>query len=74
MIWLTTRLKLWAAAVLALMATLAGLYAKGRSDARAKDAAKDATQTIRQHEVRNEVDDDARRGNARERLRADWRE
>lgn len=71
---LTGDLGKWLAGAIIAAATALGLYAKGRADARAKQAAKDAAQTIRQHEVRDEVDDDSRRGDARDRLRSDWRE
>lgn len=47
---------------------------KGRKEERARRDAADAKETIKAHEVRNEVDADASRGNARDRLRADWRE
>ena len=64
----------WLAVAIIAAATALGLYAKGLADARAKKAAKDAAQTVKQLEVRNEVDDDSRRGDARDRLRYDWRE
>lgn len=71
---LTGDLGKWLAGAIIAAATALGLYAKGRADARAKKAANDAAQTVKQLEVRNEVDDDSRRGDARDRLRSDWRE
>ena len=57
---------------------VAGWFAARRSGAKAQKAKQDAAQakaTIQVHEVRNEVEDRvARGGNARDRLRADWRE
>jgi hypothetical protein len=48
---------------------------EGAQDARAKDAARAAKETIEAHEVRNEVENRiARERDARERLRDDWRE
>ena len=48
---------------------------EGRKEARADAAAEAARETIKAHEVRNEVEDRiAAGGNARDRLRSDWRE
>ncbi len=47
---------------------------KGRKAAEADAAAKAARDTIKAHEVRNEVETDVARGNARDRLRSGWRE
>ncbi len=47
---------------------------KGRKEAEAKAAAQKAKDAIKAHEVRNEVEADVARGNAHDRLRADWRE
>ncbi len=50
-------------------------YVRGGSNAKAKVRAKKDRETIKSHEVRNEVEDDvARGGPARDRLRSDWRE
>lgn len=48
---------------------------KGKKEADARHKAEAAEATIKAHEVRNEVEADiARRGDARGRLRSDWRE
>jgi hypothetical protein len=48
---------------------------EGRKEAVAKRAAQDAKATIQAHEDRNEVEADiSRAGNARDRLRGEWRE
>lgn len=68
--------------IVAALAALAGLWGFGKikrregvTTERAKRDAQDAKETIKAHEVRNEVEADVSRGgNARDRLRADWRE
>ena len=57
---------------------VAGWFAARRSGAKAQKAKQDAAnakETIKAHEVRNDVEDRiARGGNAADRLRSDWRE
>mgnify|MGYP006382999517 FL=1 len=64
----------WIVAGLSFVAGAVGLYLKGRRDARrgaALDAAKD---TIKSHEVRNDVEADIDRGpDPKQRLRDGWR-
>lgn len=66
------------AAVLAVIGLLGYGKAKeikGRKAADAKRDAADAKETIKAHEVRDEVEADVSRGgDARDRLRADWSE
>ena len=60
---------------LAAGAGLIGVYLKIRSGDKAKDKLQDAKETIKAHEVRNEVENRiARERDARERLRSDWQE
>jgi hypothetical protein len=82
MIWATirqSRIVRWIGA--AFMGTLAVLTfgavkrREGVQAERARDAVRDAKETIKAHEVRDEVEDDvARGGDARARLRSEWRE
>ena len=66
------RLKLYAAAILAFVAGALGIYAKGRSDAKAKRAVKDLKQEVQTHDRINHADtgaglsDDARADRLRE--------
>jgi len=63
------------ALVLAVLTFGAYQRRSGAKDQKAKTDAAQAKETIKAHEVRNEVEDDvARGGNARDRLRSDWRE
>ena len=63
------------AAIAAVLTFGAWNRREGVKDERAKRDAADAKETIKAHEVRNEVEDDVSRGgNARDRLRQSWRE
>ena len=58
MTWLLgipARLKLWAAAILAALAGMAAIYAKGRADAKAKRKADEAARKIKTLETAREV-------------------
>ena len=62
------------AGAVAFIAGALGIYAKGRSDAKAKRKASDLKETIKAHEARNEVDTDAAAApDPRQRLRDDWK-
>ena len=50
------RLKLYAAAILAFVAGAFGIYVKGRSDAKAKEAVKDLKQEVKTHDRINQAD------------------
>ena len=63
------------AAVLLVLSFGAYRHRQGVNDANAKRAAADAKETIKAHEVRNEVEDRvARDGDARGKLHDQWRE
>lgn len=53
-----SRLKLWAAAILAAAAGALAIYAKGRSDAKARAKAAEAARKIKTMETAREVQDD----------------
>ena len=56
-------------------AGLIGFYLKLRSGDKAKDKLRDAKETIKAHEVRNEVENRiALERDARDKLRSDWSE
>ena len=74
MTWLLHLIPLeWLAGALAAIGGIAALWFGGRRSARKDAKVETLKDTVKAHETRNKVDADAGTGDARERLRADWK-